>query len=1215
METWFNFISGLSSEGLSMAVNGLWLGVVLTGLSWLIWRLIKTSNAATGYVVWWSVLTVVIALPFLVGRPVTDWFESRVEQPIPTISATGAPAETLPVRARVNLAGPELVTDVVSSPAENMRSDAVATHVAEAAPRTVTAVGGSAGSREENSVFSLLVKLLPISLFGIWLCVSLLFLWRLLSAHRRMVSIKRGSSPFDISGFARLNNIINQAATIRSIRVNLSSEIDFPMAAGLGHPMVLIPRRLVNQLTGGELESVILHELVHILRWDDWTKLGQKIIEALMFFNPAVFWIGRRLDLEREIACDDRVVEHLGRPGDYARCLTRLTQLTAMPVGASLIPGVLTNRKQIFKRFDRLLNGRRNGGTRFSRIHFFGAFAGIVVALAIAVRVAPVIAVPVEAVTFDELYGTVQLAAENVWSDFLADEPRDNRVLANNSDLAELGPEPKIVDEESPSAIEKNPVSEDYLTSLVTGFISAAEIVLETPAVFAVAEDPIDDSDDVAETTIRADERVVDWDDEAFRLPITGTIHGIGGSDEAIDVWIDKDKKVRAAMQGRIKFSSDRRSVRSISKGGYLAIKEQHGSIWRELDIKPINSGRLAIAYYVDGIPREYDTSARKWLARVLREMIPDIPDVPDLADISDLPDVADVPDLPDLADIPDLPDMPDVADVPDIPDFDDPRIEHRGLLSKIFDWVSDPFDDLSKGLMISHGDDDDDGVEICWSDGRNKIRVKMDGEVEFTDDDRAIKSISRHGYFAIWEKRGSKRRELDVEPDRNGVLNYGYYVNGKSQDFDDYAREWLADVLVKMIREAGINAASRARRIYEQDGVDGVLTEISQIDSDYVKRKYFDALLDFDELSDDEYSTMLGQIERELDSDYEKAQLLVDMADRVNQNKNLIRDYVDVVQTIDSDYETRRILSAMYMGDDADDDIVLAVLEIASRMDSDYEKAELLIDMAPYCRGRGDMQAAYVQAILNLDSDYETRRVLSALSLDEDADPEIIMAVLKIAGQIDSDYEKAELLIELAPNCRDNPQLQAEYVNSIIDLDSDYETRRVLSALSMDGDVDPAVLITVLDIIGRMDSDYEKAELLVEIAARNRAYARAWDTYRAAASDGRDTDYELAREAYLRAVADMSSNYEIKRVLLKLINRDELNDALVLDILSVVAKVSSDYEKSEILKQLVKYCRGKEDLEDAFLTIVDSMSSDYEAKELYTLMYRKARRTSGKYK
>jgi beta-lactamase regulating signal transducer with metallopeptidase domain len=937
METWFNFISGLSSEGLSMAVNGLWLGVVLTGLSWLIWRLIKTSNAATGYVVWWSVLTVVIALPFLVGRPVTDWFESRVEQPIPTISATGLSAETLPVGARANLAGPELVANSVSSPAENMRSDAIATHVAEAASRTVTA---SVGSREENSVFSLLVKLLPISLFGIWLCVSLLFLLRLLSAHRRMVSIKRGSSPFDISGFARLDNIINRAAAIRSIRVNLSSEIDFPMAAGLGHPMVLIPRRLVNQLTSGELESVILHELAHILRWDDWTKLGQKIIEAFMFFNPAVFWIGRRLDLEREIACDDRVVEHLGRPDDYARCLTRLTQLTAMPVGASLISGVLTNRKQIFKRFDRLLNGRRNGSTRFSRKHFFGAFAGIVVALAIAVRVAPAIAVPVEAVTLDELYGTAQSVAENVWFDFLADEPQDNRVLANDSDLAKLGAEPKIVDDGYPSAIEKNPVSEDYPTGLVAGFIPEAEILLETPAVFAVAENPVDDTDDVADTEIRADERVIDWNDEIFDLPISGTIHGVGRWDEAFDVWYDEERELRAAVQGQLRFTVDGRDVKSISEGGWLAVKEQYGSVWRELDVKPDKDGKLLYAYYVDGTPREYDKKARQWFAGVLRDIFPEALSSSGrmVSGIFEPAEPLEPTLLSELA-------QP-AAPAEPLEPLDPPksRIENRSLLSKIFDWGKDPFDKLGKGTLIST-DDDGAWVDICWSDGRDKMRIKMDGELELTDDDRDIKSISRGGYFAVWEKRGSKRRELVVEPERNGVLNYGYYVDGKNRDFDDDAREWLADALPRMCRVAGINAESRAWRIYQRDGVDGVLDEISRIESDFVKRKYFDTLLDSDELSDDEYSTMLGQIERELDSDYEKAQLLIDMADRVTQNKNLIRDYVNVVETIDSDHETRSVLAALSIEEHADDDIILAVLEIAARMDSDYEKAELLIE------------------------------------------------------------------------------------------------------------------------------------------------------------------------------------------------------------------------------------------------------------------------------
>ncbi|MFC1475486.1 M56 family metallopeptidase [Candidatus Zixiibacteriota bacterium] len=1204
METWFNFISGLSYESVNLALNGLWLGIVLTGLLWLLWRIIKISNAATGYVVWWSVLTTVLTLPFLMGSPVANWFESRVAQPIPFESVTGLLLPTSPIGAEVNLVGPEMVKDATPSSMQRIHSQAIAAQAVTAAPYGTAAMADNVRAPEGKSIFPLLVKLLPISLFSIWLFVSSLLLLRLLLAHRRMALIKRESSPFDSSRFARLNQTIARATTIRSIEVKLSSAIDFPMAAGLGHPIVLLPRKLVQQLTDHELEAVILHELAHILRWDDWTKLGQKIIEALMFFNPAIRWIGRRLDLEREIACDDRVVEQLGRPGDYARCLTRLTQLTVMPAGASLIPGVLTSRKQIFQRFDRLLSKRPNGSTRFSRTRFIGAFAALVAALAITVRVAPVVAVPVEAVTFDELYSTVQAVTEGVLTDiFPAESENDGGSISVNSDLTADSGEPATVDDGDTFTL---PITDSAPVLKDGGFTWA----VETSGLRAAVDEPMEDEDDLVDTEIRADERVVDWSDEAFRLPITGTIHGIGDNDEAMDVWIDEDKEIRAAIQGRVKLSRDGRTIKSISKGGWLAVKEQHDTIWREVDVRPGDGDELVYAYYVDGTPREFDKNAREWFAGVLRDIFPEASPASGRS-VSGIFEPVEPAEPAEPALLSELAQPAAPAEPLEPLDPPKPRIENRSLLSKIFDWSKDPFDKLGKGTLIST-DDDGAWADICWSDGRDKMRIKMDGEMELTDDDRDIKSISRGGYFAVWEKRGSKRRELVVEPERNGVLNYGYYVDGKSRDFNDEAREWLADALPRMCRVAGINAESRAWRIYQREGVDGVLAEISRIESDFVKRKYFAALLDSDELSDDEYSAMLGRIGRELESDYEKAELLVDMADRVAQNKNLIRDYITAVETIESDHETRRVLAALSIEEHADDDIILAVLEIAAQIDSDYEKAELLIQMAPYCQDRGELQTAYVNAIINLESDYETRRVLSALSLDRDADPEIVIAVLQLAGQIDSDYEKAELLVELAPNCREDRKLQAAYVNSIINIGSDHETRRVLSALSEEGDIDPVVLTAILDIIGQMDSDYEKAELLVEIAARNRAYARAWDTYRAATSDG-DDDYRLARQAYLRAVADMNTDHEIKRVLLELIDRDELNDALVLDILSVVGNISSDYDKSEILKQLVKYCRGKEDLEDAFLTIVDSMDSDYEANELYRLMYRNARRASGK--
>ena len=61
-----------------------------------------------------------------------------------------------------------------------------------------------------------------------------------------------------------------------------------------------------------ELKYILLHELAHLRRRDDWTNLAQKVLKALLFFLPSVWWIERRLSLDREMACDDAVLAHSG---------------------------------------------------------------------------------------------------------------------------------------------------------------------------------------------------------------------------------------------------------------------------------------------------------------------------------------------------------------------------------------------------------------------------------------------------------------------------------------------------------------------------------------------------------------------------------------------------------------------------------------------------------------------------------------------------------------------------------------------------------------------------------------------------------------------------------------------------------------------------------------------------------------------------------------
>ena len=159
--------------------------------------------------------------------------------------------------------------------------------------------------------------LLPIELplVPVWFGIALVATWASSAGLRlhamrksltRMRHIKRVCAPL-------AGNIETQLPLWRSIRrrgrrarLCVSSEVGVASMLGLGQPTIVIPRSLVAALASDELDRIVVHEYGHVQRWDDWTNLIQLTIEAVAGWHPAIWWIGRALRLEREVACDDR---------------------------------------------------------------------------------------------------------------------------------------------------------------------------------------------------------------------------------------------------------------------------------------------------------------------------------------------------------------------------------------------------------------------------------------------------------------------------------------------------------------------------------------------------------------------------------------------------------------------------------------------------------------------------------------------------------------------------------------------------------------------------------------------------------------------------------------------------------------------------------------------------------------------------------------------
>ena len=90
----------------------------------------------------------------------------------------------------------------------------------------------------------------------------------------------------------------------RRVRFLVSDEIGVPSVMGILWPAVLLPASLLTGVPTDRFRAFIAHELAHIRRWDYLVNLAQMLVEALLFFNPFVWWSSRQMRLEREACCD-----------------------------------------------------------------------------------------------------------------------------------------------------------------------------------------------------------------------------------------------------------------------------------------------------------------------------------------------------------------------------------------------------------------------------------------------------------------------------------------------------------------------------------------------------------------------------------------------------------------------------------------------------------------------------------------------------------------------------------------------------------------------------------------------------------------------------------------------------------------------------------------------------------------------------------------------
>lgn len=211
-----------------------------------------------------------------------------------------------------------------------------------------------------------------------WLLGFLIFSLRFIGGLLYVQRIKNfGIHPLNDFWTYRVKELSSFLKMKKTVQIYESIKVKVPVAMGYIKPVILLPLGILGGLPQDQVESIIIHELAHIKRFDFLLNLVQTFIETIFFFHPAVWWISNVMKNERENCCDDLTLNLCGGSLVYFKALYNLQQICSAE--NDLVLAAIGKRNQLFRRINRMNSNNRNTsyGTKFA------AFAGMLIVVAL----------------------------------------------------------------------------------------------------------------------------------------------------------------------------------------------------------------------------------------------------------------------------------------------------------------------------------------------------------------------------------------------------------------------------------------------------------------------------------------------------------------------------------------------------------------------------------------------------------------------------------------------------------------------------------------------------------------------------------------------------------------------------------------------------------------------------------------------------------------
>ncbi|HZF40761.1 MAG TPA: M56 family metallopeptidase, partial [Blastocatellia bacterium] len=207
-----------------------------------------------------------------------------------------------------------------------------------------------------------------------------------------------------------------EALRAGKVSLALSDEIRSPILLGVASPMIVFPADIASWTSPTERCAMLRHELAHVERRDHYVNLFQTVLGAVFFFHPLARYACRQLSVEREMACDDHVVESGAEAETYAESIIKAAERSIGALSGAHQLALFSTRQILERRIEMIMNKDRMRvfAHQWRYLVLFGAMIAAVSVLLISSRAGKIAAQPIINSDEQTLIAMVRQVAEGI---------------------------------------------------------------------------------------------------------------------------------------------------------------------------------------------------------------------------------------------------------------------------------------------------------------------------------------------------------------------------------------------------------------------------------------------------------------------------------------------------------------------------------------------------------------------------------------------------------------------------------------------------------------------------------------------------------------------------------------------------------------------------------------------------------------------------------